>query len=107
MNSIVFGMHTIPVGKQHRDCLVETPVSLVLYSTTFPLFAFSISLSLDCRSRITTTFSSVAVGFRKMSGEVRLDHLKQVNVSCTFLVCRFMRFCFLQHFRVVVTLIFQ
>ena len=42
-----------------------------------------------------------------MSGKVRLDHLKQVNVSCTFLVCCFMRFCFLQHFRIVVTLIFQ
>ena len=24
MNNIVFGMHTIPVGKQHCDCLVET-----------------------------------------------------------------------------------
>ena len=28
MNSIVFGMHTIPVGKQHCDCLVETPCFL-------------------------------------------------------------------------------
>ena len=105
MNSIVFGMHTIPVGKQHRDCLVETPCFLGFVLHNLPLFAFSISLSLDCRSRITTTFSSVTVGFRKMSGEVRLDHLKQVNVSCTFLVCRFMRFCFL--FRIVMTLIFQ
>ena len=52
MNSIVFGMHTIPVGKQHRDCLVETPCFLgsVLHSLSFVCLLNLVVLGLSLKN---------------------------------------------------------
>ena len=52
MNSIVFGMHTIPVGKQHCDCLVETPCFLgfVLHNLSFVCLLNLVVLGLSLKN---------------------------------------------------------